>query len=86
MPAAPKPRQEKVDINFLIDDVLTFIQRRLRQNAMTIVKEYDPAAPAMILDGEKIRQVLINLLMNAQHATDNKGTVIIKTSYDPPAR
>ena len=83
---SPKPRQEKVDINFLIDDVLTFIQRRLRQNAMTIVKEYDPAAPAMILDGEKIRQVLINLLMNAQHATDNKGTVIIKTSYDPPAR
>jgi signal transduction histidine kinase len=77
-----KPKQERADINALIDDVLTFIQRRLRQNALTIVKDYDPTAPAMLVDGEKIRQVLINLLMNAQHATDNKGTITIKTVFD----
>ncbi len=83
---SPNPRQEKININALIEDVLTFIQRRLRQNALTIIKDYDTNAPAMILDGEKIRQVLINLLMNAQHATDNKGTIIIKTTYDVSCR
>ena len=77
-----KPRQNRVDINSLIDDVLTFIQRRSGPDALSIILDYDPDAPAMMMDGEKIKQVLINLLMNAQHATDNQGTIIVKTAFD----
>jgi len=80
------PKQNRLDINALTDDVLTFVQRRGRPDALSIIKDYDPAAPALLADGEKIKQVLINLLMNARHATDNKGTIIIKTVFDAIAR
>jgi signal transduction histidine kinase len=77
-----KPRQNRVRVNDLIDDVLNFIQRRSGLDALSIIKDFDQNAPAMIIDGEKIKQVLINLLMNAQHATANKGTIIIATSFE----
>ncbi|MFP4451952.1 MAG: sensor histidine kinase [Desulfobacterales bacterium] len=77
-----RPKQSRVQLNELIDDVLTFVQRRSGLDNLSIIKEYDPTTPEMILDGEKIKQVLINLLMNAQHATGNKGTIVIGTGYD----
>ncbi len=77
-----KPEQSRVRLNDLIDDVLAFIQRRSKQDAVSIIKEYDQNTPAVILDGEKIKQVLMNLLMNAQHATGNRGTIVIGTVYD----
>lgn len=79
------PKQNRVDINVLTDDVLTFVQRRGGPDALSIIKDYDPAAPTMLADGEKIKQVLINLLMNARHATGNKGTILIKTVFDATA-
>lgn len=77
-----RPTQRHVRLDELIDDVLTFIQRRSGPKALSIIKNYDRNVPAVILDGEKIKQVLINLLMNARHATGDKGTIIITTVYD----
>lgn len=77
-----KPRQDCINISELIDDVLTFIQRRSGLDALSILKNYDHNIPVMIMDEKKIKQVLINLLMNAQHATDNQGTIAIATCFD----
>ncbi|MDY6830386.1 MAG: ATP-binding protein [Thermodesulfobacteriota bacterium] len=77
-----KPRRGNVDLNGLIDDVLVFIQRQSGLEAISIIKQYDRNMPAVTLDSEKIKQVLINLLMNAQHATGNKGTITVSTAWD----
>ena len=79
-----KPQQRPVRLNDLIDDVLAFAQRRSGAAAPTIVKAYDPDLPEVTLDAEKIRQVIINLLMNARHATGDKGTIVIGTACDAP--
>ena len=77
-----QPQQRRVRLNDLIEDVLAFAQRRSGAAAPTIVKAYDPDMPEIVLDPEKIRQVLINLLMNARHATGDKGTIVIVTARD----
>jgi signal transduction histidine kinase len=35
-----------------------------------------------LLDERKIKQVLMNLVMNARHAVGNKGTITLTTRYD----
>ena len=77
-----KPAQNRVDINALIREVLTFVRRRSGLDALTIIENFDPGVPALTVDEKKIKQVLINLLMNAQHATGNRGTITLATAYE----
>jgi signal transduction histidine kinase len=82
-----KPRQDHITISELIDDALTFIQRRSGMDGeLSILKNYDYSIPVMTIDEKKIKQVLINLLMNAQHATGNQGTIAITTCFDANIR
>jgi signal transduction histidine kinase len=82
-----KPRQDHITISELIDDALTFIQRRSGMDGeLSILKNYDHSIPVMTIDEKKIKQVLINLLMNAQHATGNQGTIAITTCFDANIR
>jgi two-component system, NtrC family, sensor kinase len=37
----------------------------------------------MLLDEKKIRQAIMNLIMNARHAVGKKGTIIVSTRYCP---
>jgi two-component system NtrC family sensor kinase len=37
----------------------------------------------VLIDEKKIKQVLINLLMNAIHAVARKGTITITTGLNP---
>ncbi len=76
-------RREQININEVIDDVLTFIRHRSKLEPLHIETDYDDAVPLMLMDEKKIKQVLINLLMNAAHATDNKGNIRIATRFIP---
>jgi len=40
--------------------------------------------PPVVLDEKKIKQVLINLLMNARHAVGPKGTIRVATAWNAP--
>ena len=75
-------KREQININEVIDDVLTFIRHRSKLEPLQIETVYDNAVPLMLMDEKKIKQVLINLLMNAAHATDNKGRIRIETRFD----
>ncbi len=45
----------------------------------------DPRVPPVLMDEKKIKQVLINLLMNAIHAVARNETIRITTSLDETA-
>jgi signal transduction histidine kinase len=78
-----KTQKEYVNIHEAIDDVLVFIHHRSGLSQITIEKDYDPDMPRMFMDEKKIKQVLINLIMNAQHAIGKIGTLAISTRFDP---
>jgi len=81
-----EPTKEKVDIHKTIDDVLGFIRQHSGSNRIDVLTDYDRRIPAMVLDEKKIKQVLINLLMNARHAVGDAGQIRVATDYAPSSR
>lgn len=77
-----KPREDVIRIDEAIDDVLSFIQQHAGLGNIEVRKEYNPALPQMLLDEKKIKQVLMNLIMNAKHAIGDKGVLSLSTSMN----
>ncbi len=76
-------RKEKSDIHQLIEDVLGFLQHHFNPDKIKIIKNYDKKIAPMLLDEKRIKQVIMNLAMNARHAVGDSGTIEIATRADP---
>lgn len=70
---------ETCDINALLDELLYLLASDKTWENIRIVKQYDGSSPTIICDVQQIKQVLINILMNAFDAMNGKGTITIKT-------
>jgi signal transduction histidine kinase len=77
----PEPKKSFIEIHAIIDEVLNFIKHHSDLDETQIFSEYDPRVPPIELDGKQIKQVFVNLIMNAQHAVDNKGTIKVTTKF-----
>ena len=78
-----KPHEDAIRLDEAIDDVLNFIQQHAGLEDIDIRTNYDASVPEMRLDEKKIKQVLMNLIMNAKHAIGKKGSLSISTGLDP---
>jgi len=78
-----KPSAAVVDIHEVIEDALIFLEHRAKTPEVEIHKHFQPDIPSLQIDEKKIKQVLINLMMNAKHAVGEKGQIAIHTRYDP---
>jgi PAS domain S-box-containing protein len=76
-----EPKKEKVDIHKTIEDVLSFIGQNIGSSRIEFQTDFDRRIPPVVVDDKKIRQVLINLLMNAQHAVGTEGTIRVSTAW-----
>ena len=78
-----KPRQPErtpTDLSELVESVVTFTSKEADNNGVRLVTRLDERLQAVSLDREQIRQVLLNLIINAIHAMPEGGTVEIGTS------
>jgi two-component system, NtrC family, sensor kinase len=71
--------KERLDIHRVIEDVLTFVQHHSDIEHIAIEKDYSPGVPPILMDEKKIKQVLINLVVNAIHAVGQKGRIWVAT-------
>lgn len=71
---------QTTDINRVIDDSLLLVRHELSSGHVTVKMEKDTALPPLLLDGNKLKQVFINLFMNAAHAMPKGGTLAVTTS------
>ncbi len=81
-------REEKrtlseVNLNQLIDEVLSLVEHTLAMDFIEVIRRYDPHLPPLKGDPEKLKQVFMNLITNAQHAIGEKGKIYITTRYEP---
>ena len=81
-----KPREDIIRIDEAIDDVLSFIQQHAGLENIEVKKTYNPALPQMLLDEKKIKQVLMNLIMNAKHAIGDSGLLSLSTGMNESGR
>jgi len=82
----PAAELKPLDLNALVTDVL---QLYASDNAVVpVCTELDAGCPAIKGDAQQIRQVIHNLLQNAQDAQEGRpdGKVVLKTEYSPTSR
>jgi PAS domain S-box-containing protein len=71
---------EWVNVNQLLEETLVLIEKKLRQSKIEIVRELDTHLPAVRARADQLRQVFLNLILNAQQAIEGAGAIRIKTS------
>jgi nitrogen fixation/metabolism regulation signal transduction histidine kinase len=94
----PAAELKPVDLNALVNDVMQLYLhdshsdghggRRSEAAAVPVVAELDPKAPLIQGDAQQLRQVIHNLLQNAQDAQEGRenARVTLKTEYSETSR
>ncbi|WP_300457025.1 ATP-binding protein [Desulfobacula sp.] len=77
-----KPEKVDANLNTVIEKSLALMDNEFLIKRIQIIKNLDPAIVNFQLDPNQIEQVLINLLLNAVHAIDGKGTIGIRSRMD----
>jgi signal transduction histidine kinase len=67
------------DMNATLDEVLSLFTPDAAWRDVKIEKRYGESLPSVLCDGQQIKQVLINILINAYEAMNGKGMVKIET-------
>jgi len=73
------PKQSPVALNRLVQEVVAFFQARLNQQGIEVRTRLEGALPEILADESQIRQLLMNLTINAIHAMDGGGVLTIAT-------
>ena len=73
-----------VNLNAVVEDALTVLtlEELAKTNKVNIVKEIDPSMPSMLGDGVQLKEVVLNLAINAVQAMMNGGTLTVCTKRE----
>jgi PAS domain S-box-containing protein len=78
---AGSPLREQADLNGLMEDAIAMLRSRLRPPELTI--DFQPGAlPLVSCAPQELRQVFLNLLVNALDAVAERGHVVVTTRRD----
>jgi len=75
----PRPALEMLDLNGLLTQIVDFAANHTDMRNVTITKQFAPALPQIMLDGDQMRQVAINLILNAGGAMPEGGMLTVGT-------
>jgi signal transduction histidine kinase/BarA-like signal transduction histidine kinase len=74
-----------VDLNQVVRETLALRAYEQRVSNIEVVQALATGVPDVFADGHQIKQVLLNLLINAEQAcigANGKGTIVLRTSHD----
>ena len=73
------PEKAFANLNTLIEDTVQLVAQAAQVNNIDIIMDLAEELPAIWLDDNLIKQVIMNMLVNAQHAIEDEGRISIKT-------
>jgi PAS domain S-box-containing protein len=79
------PNKKPVILNNIIDMTLELADFDLRKNTIKVIKKFDEGLPSILGESNQLKQVFLNILINAQQAIadkDSEGTITIETSKE----
>jgi len=71
-----------VDVNGAIEQVITVIRHQFELSGIAVRTRYDSDLPQVLGDTEKLKQVVMNLIMNARQSISQTGQINVSTRYD----
>ena len=75
-----EPHFKEENVNEVVESCLYFIEVKARDRSVKVEKQFAPDLPPVMLDRQQIKQVLMNLFLNALDAIgDTGGRLIVRT-------
>ncbi|MFB3902263.1 MAG: cache domain-containing protein [Acidobacteriota bacterium] len=79
------PQKELISLNQVVENVLGLVCNQAGFRDIRISKKLDSSPPSVMADRDQMRQVILNIVLNAAEAMGGKGEIDITTSTDPKA-
>lgn len=80
------PEKKFSEINELIAESIRLIEQAAHVEDIDIIVDLDKDLPAIWIDEDLIKQVFMNILVNAQHAIEGEGTITVRSRLCPEYR
>jgi PAS domain S-box-containing protein len=68
-----------IDLNALVEEAGGLVVKRLRERGVQIANQLDPGLPRVRAAADQLKQVLLNLLLNAADSMPKGGTITVAT-------
>ena len=84
-----KPDEERrrlTDINRLLAETLMFYERQFKNLNIRVTSDLDPKIPRVMAVGSHLKQVFINMIINANTAMPAGGDLAVSSRFDPLER
>ena len=78
----PEPKKTKSQIHMVIDEILSVLEHQMNKHSITVERRYDPGVRELTVDESMIRQVFMNLLLNACQAMARGGALVVESSLN----
>ncbi|MBI5570400.1 MAG: PAS domain S-box protein [Desulfomonile tiedjei] len=78
-----RTNKTSIEVNQCVQEVLSLVSHQFELDKITLETDLDPDLPTLVADGEKLKQVIMNLLMNARQAIQGSGSISVATKADP---
>lgn len=69
-----------VDVNQVLEETLVLLEKKLKRSRIKVVQKFDENLPRIRARADQMRQVFLNLIINAQQAIENEGQIEVSTS------
>jgi signal transduction histidine kinase len=71
-----------MNVNDCIQETISLLSHQFDLDNIEIKTSFETDIPEIVGDGEKLKQVFMNLLMNGKQAIQDKGTIAVSTDFD----
>lgn len=73
------PQKSRLDLNAVVEEAMGMLEVRCTKAGIAIARHLSPDLPEIIADGSQLRQVVVDLAVNALHAMPNGGVLDVAT-------
>ena len=77
-----KPQRTLLDLNQVVEDVLALVRNQTVFRSITITNTLDPKLPTVLADADQLRQVVLNVVLNAAEAMAQGGNLTVASAAD----
>jgi len=77
-----KPQRTLLDLNQVVEDTLSLVRNQTVFRNIKLAYDLDPHLPTVLADADQMRQVVLNIVLNAAEAMVQGGELSVATAPD----